>query len=60
MKQPAHEPEVLTLEEAAALLRVCTKTLVKRALDGTVPGRKIGRDWRFSRTKILEALEARR
>lgn len=52
--------EVLTLKEAAALLQVCTKTLATWATDGKVPGFKIGRDWRFLRTKLLEVLNGHR
>lgn len=51
--------EVLTLKEAAALLRVCTKTLVAWARAGKVPGEKIGHDWRFRRSKLLEVLNGR-
>ena len=47
------EHEVLTLEEAAALLRLCSHTLAKRAKAGAVPGRKIGREWRFVRSELL-------
>lgn len=53
-------PEVLTLSEAAELYRVCTKTMRKLATEGTVPGMKIGKDWRFSRAKLLEVLSGHR
>jgi excisionase family DNA binding protein len=48
---------VLTAEEAATLLRVSTKTLLREARDG-VPGQKIGRSWRFSRSELLARLAA--
>lgn len=47
------EHEVLTTEEAAALLRVSTKTVLALAREGTLPGEKVGRAWRFLRSDIL-------
>jgi excisionase family DNA binding protein len=54
------QPEVLNLKDAAKLLGVCTKTLAKWATEGKVPGFKIGRDWRFLRSKLLEVLDGHR
>lgn len=54
------EPEILTLTEAAKLLRVCTKTLAKLASEGEVPAMKLGRDWRFSRAAIMRRLNGDR
>lgn len=48
-------PEVLTLKEAAALLRISETTLRDRAKRGIVPGAKIG-SWRFSRSALLALL----
>lgn len=45
--------EVLTLEEAAALLRLPVETLRASALAGELPGRAFGAEWRFSRTALL-------
>ncbi|WP_307784975.1 helix-turn-helix domain-containing protein [Oceanitalea stevensii] len=45
--------EVLTTEEAAALLRVSTKTVLALARDGSLPGEKVGRAWRFLRSDVL-------
>ena len=56
-------PEVLDLKEAAALLRVCTKTLRELASEGKVPGRQLngpGSPWRFYRTALLEYLHGDR
>lgn len=47
------EPEVLTADEAAELLRVSTKTILTLARDGTIPGEKVGRAWRFVRSDLL-------
>lgn len=47
-------PEVLTAGEAAAMLRVSERQLLKAVERGELPGRRIGEEWRFSR----EALSA--
>ena len=52
--------EVLTLQEAAALLRLPDESLRERALAGDLPGRKFGEEWRFSRSALLAWLAARR
>lgn len=49
----AEEQEVLTAEEAAALLRISSKTLLTLARSGALPGEKVGRAWRFLRADIL-------
>jgi excisionase family DNA binding protein len=45
--------EVLTLEEAAALLRLSVVVVRARALSGDLPGRAFGDEWRFSRAALL-------
>ena len=47
------EPEVLTAEEAADLLRVSVKTVLALARAGTLPGEKVGRAWRFVKADVL-------
>ena len=47
---------VLTLDEAAALLRVATDDIVERVEAGTLPGRRLGGEGRFSRNALLEWL----
>jgi excisionase family DNA binding protein len=54
--RPAPAPDVLTLEEAAELLRVAPEVLAARAGAGEVPGRRIGDEWRFRREALLEWL----
>ena len=46
-------PEVLTLQEAASLLRVSPKDVEQLARQQRVPGRRIGTQWRFSRTALV-------
>ena len=47
--------DVLTVEEAAALLKYTPLTVRKLAGSGEIPGHKFGSEWRFSRRK-LEAM----
>ena len=53
---PTAAPEVMTLEDAADLLRIDTATVGAMAEDGTLPGRKLGDEWRFTRDAILRWL----
>jgi excisionase family DNA binding protein len=45
--------EVMTPDEVAALLKLHVKTVYRLARQGVLPGRQIGRHWRFSRAEIL-------
>jgi excisionase family DNA binding protein len=49
----APSEEVLTLDEAAALLRVSQDALLARATAGELPGRRFADEWRFSRSALL-------
>jgi excisionase family DNA binding protein len=57
--RPAEAPDVLTLEQAAALLQVDAAEVAALAEAGELPGRRIGGDWRFPRAALLEWLAAR-
>jgi excisionase family DNA binding protein len=48
------EDDVLTSSEAAAFLKVSTRAVLEEAKRGRLPGRRVGKGWRFSR-KVLEA-----
>jgi excisionase family DNA binding protein len=50
------EPDVLTVEQLAELLQVDEKTVRTLAAKGELPGRKLGRHWRFSRQAVLDWL----
>lgn len=45
--------EILNIEEAAALLGVSIKTFNKVLHSEDMPARKIGREWKFSRTALI-------
>lgn len=49
-------PEVLTLTEAAAYLRVPEAELGRIAGSQGLPGRRIGSEWRFSRAALQDWL----
>ena len=48
----AMDAEIMTLDEAAAYLRVHPRTLRTKASEGEVPAAKIGRVWRFHRLQL--------
>lgn len=50
--------EVLTLAEAAAYLRVSEGAVLRLAQGGSLPGRMIGKEWRFLKTAIQEWLRS--
>jgi excisionase family DNA binding protein len=45
--------DVLTLDEAAALLNLPADALRSRAEEGDLPGRLFGKEWRFARVAVL-------
>ena len=44
--------DVLTIKELATYLKFSRSTLYKLVQEGTVPGQKIGKHWRFRRETI--------
>ena len=48
---------VMTVLEVSQYLKLAKSTVYKLAQDGTLPGRKVGGTWRFSRKKLDEWLE---
>ena len=51
--QPHDPPEVLNAAQAADLLQLDAKVVLEMAEAGKLPGRKLGKEWRFSRTAII-------
>lgn len=47
------DDEILTADEAATLLKVSSKTVLKLARDGELPAQKVGRAWRFCRSELV-------
>ena len=52
-------PELLTTKEAALVLRVEIDTLRRLAKTGRIPAVKVGGDWRFFKSRLLEHLYGR-
>lgn len=46
--------EILTASQVAQLLQVHLRTVYKLARKGSIPGRKFGGGWRFSKNEILK------
>ena len=49
----AESPDILNIDEAAALLGVSIKTFNKVLHSQNMPARKIGREWKFSRSALI-------
>ncbi len=49
-------PEIMNVGEVADLLRVSNQTVYNLVTEGRLPATKIGREWRFSRPRIMELL----
>ena len=47
------EREIMTIEEAAEFLGVSVKTFNKVLHSQSIPARKIGREWKFSRSALV-------
>jgi excisionase family DNA binding protein len=45
--------EILTASQVAALLQIHPRTVYKLVRQGSIPGRKFGGGWRFSKAEIL-------
>jgi len=50
-------PEIMTIGETAAYLRISISSLYKLAQEGRIPCQKVGRHWRFRREAIDRWLE---
>jgi excisionase family DNA binding protein len=58
---PSELPEILTVEEAAALLRIEVKTLYDAIREGRVPHQRVSpRRIRLSRSALLEWVAGKR
>jgi excisionase family DNA binding protein len=57
---PVYEPpEVMSPAQAARLLQVDKDVLLELAAAGRVPGRRVGGEWRFARTALIDWLSER-
>lgn len=49
--------QILSIREAAEFLSISHDTMYKYAIEGTIPGFKLGNRWRFDLAKIYEWIE---
>jgi len=56
---PMPDHEILNIDGAAAFLGVSVKTFSKVLREGDVPGRKVGREWKFSRQALVDWVGSR-
>ena len=59
MSQVVETVEVLTLEEAAAFLRVSPDAVMRLVVQQALPGRQIEGQWRFLRAALADWLRER-
>jgi len=57
MEDQALKEKILTLDEAAQLLRLHPEVLRRKARKGEIPAAKVGRQWRFRLQRLLEWLD---
>lgn len=50
--------DILTANEAAELLSVGVQTILRKARARQLPAAKVGRQWRFSRSQLLNWIKA--
>lgn len=50
------KPEILDVSQVADLLRVSTQTIYNQVKAGRLPAVKIGREWRFVRSALIQSL----
>jgi excisionase family DNA binding protein len=50
--------EILTANQVAELLQIHPRTVYKLVKHGSIPGRKFGGGWRFSRSEIMALVHA--
>jgi len=50
----SNDREILNIDEAAHLLGVSVKTFNKVLHTESIPARKVGREWKFSRLALIE------
>ena len=50
--------EILTVEEVAEFLKVSRDTVYRLTQQGKIPATKVGNQWRFTKTRLLEWLNS--
>lgn len=53
------DPQVLTLAEVSAYLRIPSSTIYKLSREGALPAQKIGRNWRYHKDVLDDWLKGK-
>jgi len=53
------DPIVMTLSEVSEYLRIPVSTIYKLSREGTLPAKKIGRNWRYHKDVIEDWLKGK-
>jgi excisionase family DNA binding protein len=48
--------DIIGPQDAAALLKIHLKTVYKLAQSGRIPGKRIGRSWRFNKAELIKLI----
>jgi excisionase family DNA binding protein len=51
------DDEILTVGQISKLLKLHQRTIYKLVRNGMIPGRRVGKKWRFLRSEIMKFLE---
>lgn len=57
-KEPDYKSDVLTVDEAAVIMKLHVRTVYKLLLSDELKGKKVGRVWRIPRSAIEEYLRS--
>jgi excisionase family DNA binding protein len=55
----SEENEILTVSQVSKLLKLHPRTIYKLVRNGIIPGRRVGKKWRFLRAEIMNFLVKR-
>ena len=53
------DEEILTVRQVSKLLKLHQRTIYKLVRNGTIPGRRVGKSWRFLKSEIIKWFEKR-
>jgi excisionase family DNA binding protein len=53
-KKAADDDEILTTRQVAKLLKIHRVTVIKLAQRGEIPGWRVGKSWRFSKSELTK------
>src|SRR5215475_5368266 len=51
------DDEILTVGQVSKLLKLHQRTIYKLVRNGTIPGRRVGKSWRFLKSEIIKWFE---